>query len=70
MGPDVGLSDGVSWFTSSFGGMRVGADTGSLADSLGVFHELNTTVCSIMGDPDICSMVTIEYLAWVDPLDE
>ena len=53
----VGLSDGVSWFTSSFLGIMVEAGTGSLAASLGVCHKLNATMCSILGAPDMCSMV-------------
>ena len=41
----------------------VGAETESLASSLGVCHELNTTACSILGAPDMCSMVEIDNLA-------
>ena len=48
----------------------VGAETRSLADSLGVCHELNDTVCSILGAVDVCFMVAIEHLALVAPFDE
>ena len=70
VGADVGLSDGVLWFTSSSRGIKMGAGTGSLTSSFVVYHELNTTVCSVLGAPDMCSMETIENLSWVAPLDE
>ena len=63
MGAGVGLSDVVSWFISSFGVIMVGSQTGSLAGSLGVCHELNATVCYILSAPDMCSIVAIKYLA-------
>ena len=63
MGAGVGLSDDVSWFTSSFGGIMVGAEAGSLEGYLGVYHEMNATVCSILGGPDMCFMVAIDHLA-------
>ena len=63
MGAGVGLSYSVSWFTSSFGRIMMRSETCSLAGSLGVFHEINDTVCTILGAPDICSMVSIENLA-------
>ena len=65
MGAGVGLSDDVIWLTSSFGGISVGAEAGYLIGSLGVFHEMNDTVCSILGAPDMCSMVVHEHLACV-----
>ena len=70
VGASLGLSDGVLWFTSSSGGIMVGAGTGSLAGSFGICHELNASVCSILGAPDICSMAAIDYLIRVAPLDE
>ena len=41
------LSDGVNWFTFSFVGIMVGAETRSLECSLGVCHDLNATICYI-----------------------
>ena len=43
----------------------VGAEIGSLVGSLGVFHELSTTMCYILGAPDMFSMMEIEHLAYV-----
>ena len=68
-GAGVGLRDGV-WFISSSGGIMVGTETGSVAGYLGVCHDTNATVCSILGDPIMCSMADIEHLVWVTPLDE
>ena len=70
MGAGVRLSDSVSWLTPSFGGVRLGTETESLADYLGVYHDMNATVCYILGAPDMCYMVAIEHLACVIPLDE
>ena len=70
VGAGVGLSDGVLWLTSSSGGIKVGAGTGSLESSFSVYYELNDTVCSILGDPDMCSMAAIDHLTWIAPLDE
>ena len=46
------------------------AETRSLIGSLDICHEMNATVYYILGAPDMCSMVAIEYLACVAPLDE
>ena len=70
VGAFVGLRDGVSKLTSSVGGMSMGAGVGSWAGSIDVYHELNDTVCSILGAPIMCSMVEIEYLAYVVPIYE
>ena len=70
VGAGVGLSDGLIWFSSSSERIRVGAGTGSSVGWLGVGHELKATVRSILGAPVMCSMVAIEHLACVDPLDE
>ena len=70
VGAGVGLSDGLRWLSSSSGGIKVGAGTGYLAGLLGVCHELNAIVCSIVGAPDMCSMEAIEHLTWAAPLDE
>ena len=48
----------------------MGAETGPLVGSLGVCHEMNATVCYILGDPDMCSMAAIDHILWVAPLDE
>ena len=48
----------------------MGAEDGSLAESLGVCYELNASVCSILGATNMCSMVVIDHLAWAAPLDE
>ena len=48
----------------------MGAVAGSLADLLGVCHELKDTMCSIFGAPDMCSMIAIEHIVWVALLDE
>ena len=48
----------------------VGSGTGSLAGILDVYHEPNTTVCSILSASGMCSMAAIEHLAWVAPLDK
>ena len=48
----------------------MGAGTGSLAGLLVVYHELKTTVFSILGASDMCSMAAIENIAYVAPLDE
>ena len=56
VGAGVGLRDGVLWLTSSSGGVKVGAGTGSLVDSFGIYHNLNATACSTLGDPRMCSL--------------
>ena len=48
----------------------VGAGTSPLASSLGDYHDMNDTMCSILDAPVMCSMASIEYLVWVDSLDE
>ena len=45
----------------------VGAGTSSFASSLSIYYA---TVYSILGALDMCSMVAIDNLAWVAPLDE
>ena len=70
VGSGIGMSDGICWLSSSSGGIKVGAGTGSFVALLGVGYELKATVCSILGDPVMCSMTAIEHLACVAPLDE
>ena len=70
VGAGVGLSDGLLWLSSSSGGIKVGAGTGSIVGWIGVVPELKANVCSILGAPVMCSMAAIEYLACVAPLDE
>ena len=41
----------------------VGSETESLASSLGGYHELDSTMCSSLGTPDMCSMVSIDHFA-------